>query len=389
MAKTKKKSSYTENINEIKIAWCADIHAGKSGEALKYFQDIIDQSIENKCSHLFVGGDLYDDISTPRLRKDVKEIYIDAIERGLNIFTIRGNHDVPLDLYSLHNLKSEKAQSIITELPGLFEFDGFSVYAIPHFNTGRIKVFMPQFKDMTGQEIISWIIDDIERCIKESDKPVFVLGHGTIDGFQLDKNFIPKDNGIHVSLLDLQKLDAYVWFGHYHMKQILAKNVRSIDSQFPHTFAEGEEEKGFWIQSIIDNEAQEPEFISLNVPRIFNIKGSWKDKQWKGDVRKALERDPINFKGGKVKLSYTVRKEEIPSVPVSEIEKHFSQALVFEKNQITLYDRNVEIDISEVQTNDELLHIFYTEKKGLSKKEAERLINMKHEIIEKSVMETA
>lgn len=193
-----------------------------------YEEEFFPYLIENDIKEVIQFGDLMDNrkyISVKTLYF-IKEVFLDPLrDAGAVLHTFLGNHDIVFKNTNKYNSPSHVLES----------YDNVRLYQ--DFTNVEI--------DGTSFGIVPWInkenLDDYNRWIKLTKSDI-ILGHFEFNGFEYAKG-IKAEHGMDAG--ELKDFKA-VYSGHYHTASSKG-NIHYIGTPYEMTFADMDDEKGFWV----------------------------------------------------------------------------------------------------------------------------------------------
>lgn len=341
----------------MKILQINDIHiqSGSYGEDVKDALSRVSTLVNDKqIDVLAIPGDIFDTVSTP-LQRLVFKTFLDSLPPETLVLICPGNHDQPRDLMIFHKPELNR---YVVERPDVLMFDDLQVCFLPHFNPATIARDELSLADMaeTGGGLLQDILADFFQKIRTHKGPSIVLGHGTINGAELDNGHIPRDNGLNFSADALAALGCPVMFGHYHKHQEMAHDVVYSGSIARLNFGEAENDKGCVIWTF-ENNAWAWQFHSLAPRPMMNLNATWvSGGGWETDY---LYLDESLIPGSRIRFIYEVDEADINQVDLSDIREFFREAheLKFEmRPKLSTAVRTVEI--AEARTIPEKLALW-------------------------------
>lgn len=227
------------------------------------FDEVIDYAIENEIGTIVIAGDIYH-IKHPKshIRKLFASYIKKALESGIRIIIIPGNHDQTYGLGRSHSLSEMKELSslfdnlLIIEKPSIKKIDDeVSIAFLPFVNRADYRL-------ASDEEFHNWQLKQIEKLSEKIDsKKKYFVGHFGTDksvvGGSVDLGTSDNANVIPLSFLDNLNFDK-IYLGDIHKHQILSEKTRHIGSIAQTTFGEENEKKGFYRLGKKEN------FININ-----------------------------------------------------------------------------------------------------------------------------
>lgn len=229
----------------------SDIHFSKTkglgciADPMEEFIDIL--KIDKNEKRVIIGGDYFDQYF------DTSDIeYIEAIKY---LKQLAENCDELVILYGTTSHDRSNYAPILPLLPSHVSF--FKTIGV--FNS---KLNSDRFL-MIPEEYPEDFAEYYKDYVHGEGGYDLVIGHGNIDGAQMNK-YIKIDNnrlgGRTFNKDDLGNLADEVFFGHIHLRQELRENVQYIGSMNKTGFGEEDEIKGFWVYN---SEHKKKEFRPL------------------------------------------------------------------------------------------------------------------------------
>ena len=221
----------------MKVALLNDTHIGVRNSSDKFyglmrdffFEQFIPYCNKNDIKQVLHLGDWFDVRRFTEVKAKVfsREIIAAFRENNIKMDIIIGNHDV----YYKNTNKFSALVEILSK-----ESDVVTIYTKP------TEVAYENAKVL----LIPWInqenYDECVEAIKNSTSPI-CAGHFEMPGFAM-----MKAGKVSTSGLELKMFSHYdeVWSGHYHT-QSQRENVHYLGTQFELTWADCEDEKGFFV----------------------------------------------------------------------------------------------------------------------------------------------
>ena len=228
----------------MKIIYITDTHLGIYNDSDEWLEIVKDIFIEVKqiCKEenittLIHGGDFFHNTrSINKKTLDYANYIVNDILHDINILTIIGNHDI----FYKNKLKPNSLQ--------LFE------------KTPNVKIIEKPTK-FNDTYLIPW-----NNPIPK-DQTKYCFGHFAINGFHMNDSFIC-NRGINIS--EFKNFEK-VYSGHFHKKST-NKNITYLGSPYQQTFADENNERGFYIwndgELIFIENNNSPKFHKINVDDI-------------------------------------------------------------------------------------------------------------------------
>jgi DNA repair exonuclease SbcCD nuclease subunit len=240
----------------------------------------------------------------------------DAFERLSQIaelIMVVGNHDLASMYGNVHSVKTFSRFAEVIDTPRSFKTQGIDFCGIPF--SSNAETVKNAIKEMS-----------------ERSNPKVLLLHQGIDGA-----FALGDVALYESLKkeDLMWRNfAYVFAGHYHMRQWLGLNSMYVGCLYPLTFADAGDPKGFLDVNFRTNTVK---FIEIQAPKFVNME--WTDfKAGKPDIWQ-------NIEGNIVKV-FVRDQTNIEEVKQSILAIH-PTSLVVEVDKPISYQKRAELSISD------------------------------------------
>lgn len=289
-----------------------DVHLTKdNGELIKnLFNQVFDICSEREVDKIFCGGDIFTNrIGQPlSCLNDFKEIVDKMLKKGIDFYTIPGNHD-KTDLESkrsyldhfyspLYHLSSEGKLILFGS--------EVAVAMIPYFPD---EIWLKEYKRV--EDIIRL---DREEGILEKDATTILITHSGFDG-------VMNNDGTKVeSVIKPSKFKNWtkVLIGHYHNASKLTKNVIYTGSIAQKDFGETYKDKGV---TIIYTDGS-LERIPLNFPKYLKETLDVNDKE---TLRNLLEKYKGNTQDH-IRFIFTGKRCDATKIDVAELSKHGIEA---------------------------------------------------------------
>lgn len=233
-----------------------------------------------------------------------------AMDRGIEIDVIVGNHDAPYkntnDVNSIHELFASTGMDgikVFSETT-VIDYDGLSVLLVPWINSGNYQKSMDLIADTKAQVL---------------------FGHLEISGFEMYRGVVSQD-GFDRKIFE--KFDV-VASGHFHEPSI-GSNIRYLGSPYEMSWGDYDGERGFHI---FDTETREFEYVQ-NPHRMFHK--IWYDD--KEDPEQSLTEE----------ISKAVRNTYVKVIVTNK-----DNPFLFDKFMTAVYDAGP-IDVSIVEDHKNL-----------------------------------
>ena len=237
------------------IIICGDPHFGFRNNIEKFvsyqsqsFYTMIDYAFENKIKDIILLGDIFDNrrsIYLPILN-DVLIKFKYALDKGINITMIAGNHDV---FYK--NTNKLNSPKVI--------FDRWKEID----TLGKLRIIDIDAEEITYEGVsfllIPWLTsDNSESCIEYINKSMstYCLGHFEINGFTMN-GMTQCTEGLDQKIFSKFKRTLS---GHFHTRS-KNRNITYVGSMVQMTWADFDDKRGFWT---LDPVTDKFDFISLN-----------------------------------------------------------------------------------------------------------------------------
>ncbi len=309
----------------------------------------LEQAINQEANHIIITGDVFDD---PKPHPSLITLFMSWLNKcrihNVFIHIILGNHDI---LRSGNELYSPL--DIITEA----ELDNVSIYK--NINTiciGTAAFTMVPFKDRKSLNSSSnsaalTIIQD-SLIYELASIPVtyrkILVGHLAIEGSIPIGDEIDDINNELFCPINMFKGYDYVWMGHVHKPQVMAKNpfVSHIGSMDISNFGETDQKKHIIVYDCdsglfrnMDIPTRPLKKISISVPKSV--------KKTTEYVIKELKRIDDVFDRAIVRVEVHLESSDLKSINKSNIEKFliskgaFSVAGIFESKKVSVIKKDV------------------------------------------------
>lgn len=316
----------------------ADIHiqGGMDSEPALALMKAADIAIERQVDVVGVPGDIYEGATTPEHRAVFKAFVQRIADSAIPLVILRGNHDKPEDLKVFHDpirniYVSEKPEAIKIRMK-----DGKTmlIHTIPHFNAGAVALMEEdaQATNREGTNLLSDIIEGIRLEVQNHDGPALVMFHAVVSGASLDNGYIPREDGIHLSLQALMTIPCPVIGGHYHDHQNVRPEPRELHpgtnvwytgSPTRQNYGEAKGDKGCMIVAWPDGRGpgewkNDYEFVSLAPAPMLLLDcyisgGEDKTDPETGEIKPSLQFDfqpalqnPTEYSGALVRFRYHI-----------------------------------------------------------------------------------
>lgn len=238
-----------------RILLLGDTHFGARNNSMffhEYFKKCYDYLFEyceqNNIKTIIQTGDLFDQRKAINLQTlyECKKYFFDRLKKNnIEMYAIVGNHDI----YFKSTLQINSPSLVLQEYDNVYIIDKPRDLII----NGIKFLFIPWICDDNH--------DDINSCIDNS-KADYLVAHLELSGFEM---FAGQMSHEGTDSIDLKKFKK-VFTGHYH-HQSLKNNVHYIGTFYETTWADYDDQKGFHILNI---ENQQTEFIE-NPHKVFKV----------------------------------------------------------------------------------------------------------------------
>lgn len=205
-----------------------------------YKETFIPYLIENKITHVFQLGDLFDQRKKIDFNSlaECKRYFFEPLEdAGIELSTILGNHD----LYFRESLKISSTGLILGEFSNINVYDDIETVIL---------------EDGTSIDMVPWICKENEERYTNfinNSKSDLCFGHFEIQNFAMYKN-MESQHGLSSNLF---KRYEGVYSGHYHTKSS-KDNIHYVGTPYEMTWSDYNDPKGFHI---FNTETRKLEFI--------------------------------------------------------------------------------------------------------------------------------
>lgn len=206
----------------------------------------------------------------------VKKVLLWAIQQGVQVLVIPGNHDLAYRERPIHALEALKPIGVqVIETPKhLVQIGQITFVGLP-YNTNE-KILLRQMK---------WI---------SQNTPSFSIGlfHCTIDGVAFESGY---QAGSPISLKDFPKNLSLILNGHHHTPKKLSRHVLNVGALLPHSFSDANSRRGYW-KIYCENLPFRLEFIQNDiVPQFLDVEKEENlgDISLNGNYVRVLQVDPV------------------------------------------------------------------------------------------------
>lgn len=370
----------------MKVGFIADIHlqGGFESKEAKALDKAIAKFKEQNTDLICVCGDIYEGVSTEEQRLVFQDFLNGAGDTPVVI--LRGNHDKPKELLINH----EHTKRDVFEKPGTITIktqNGPIFLAIvPHFSAGAVALQSENISEFgeKGTNLYVDLLNKFYNDIHSQTNPALCLFHGTVSDAKLDNDMIPRADGIHLPLPMLEVLGVPVVGGHYHKLQNVGGKVWYPGSITRQTWGEYKDDKGvlIWEHNGIEW-LPEPVFHSLDPEKMVSIDAEFVDGKFLDKATKEeISLDSIAEQGTKVRFRYSVKKEELHTLPPDLKDKLHAIDPTAKIEKTTISEVAVrDSKIAEVSTIDESLRVYY-KGKGVPESEIDWILSIRQEILD-------
>jgi DNA repair exonuclease SbcCD nuclease subunit len=252
---------------------------------LDAFNCLCTYAIENQIEHLFFLGDLFHQrtLMYSIVYEKVAEIIENAIENGIQLHLILGNHD-----YIYNN---DNSPSVVKRIRGIDVIDKPCVYYIYNIDE---KIACLPFRFNIENLITE--IQLVNNAIKEETKrvkqalPHLILGHFELEGVAVNNEYI-LSRGLNQTVFD-DTVFKYIFSGHVHKAQVITRKdkkvITFVGHMLPHTFGDENNIYGFIVYDFsksnyefinLKSLKQFPEFVTVDIQNQEDIKKFIRDKR--------------------------------------------------------------------------------------------------------------
>lgn len=225
-------------------------HPRRGEDFFRNFEIILKYALSSGAAYLIHGGDLFFRSKVPQAIVDrVYRLLAEYADRGLTLLIVPGNHErsvLPASLYRFHpRIKVlERPEHFILDLGGM----PVAVGGFPSVGNGVRQVF-PKLLQRTG-------------LLTARARLKILCLHEAVEGARVGpSHFTFRDRPDTIRLADLPEGLSLVVSGHIHRAQVLRKirpDSSRLEILYPGSvertsFAEKDEEKGFWELEIHDS----------------------------------------------------------------------------------------------------------------------------------------
>lgn len=301
----------------MKFIHLSDLHLGfqeEGRELIDPFKSVsyaFDYARENEIKLMVISGDIFDRRDPPsKIQKGFASILAKAIQDGIKVFIITGNHEgAPFSERSIHldvYKELELPNVIISKKPDLYEIDGIYFISLP-YPFKRNLLAKEEYKEKTESEILQILNEKLLSIKNEllknlpNKNPIVLVAHLPVTEGKMNEAVYSRfdtDLPISVEELDDEKI-SYTALGHYHKYQVITS--RKFGHPFVYagsldriTFSEENDEKGF-VEVEIDKKTNNTSFRF--------VKNPFARKYYTIAVRSDKDIEEVDFK--KVKESIT------------------------------------------------------------------------------------
>lgn len=274
----------------MKIIFCSDPHLGKSFQykrnkngvsersidLIKQMGEVTNYAIENDAEIIVVCGDLYDKYTiNSNIKKYFrKNVFLPAIEEGIRVLIIGGNHDshpqlnYGCDIESLnmatncvvkrnpgtktYKFKKEEERVGFVVLPYLTPVTLYDTYINKDNKYGnKGEIISPQIaSEYVANKLIPAYLKRIDGCNRK-----IIIGHYHVIGTKvtnLPASFALREMEFNRAMLREHEIDLAV-FGHIHIHQVIGDRIIVPGSTERIDFGERDEKKYFIDYDTVSN----------------------------------------------------------------------------------------------------------------------------------------
>jgi DNA repair exonuclease SbcCD nuclease subunit len=316
-------------------------------EAIKYAHDI-------GAKYLTILGDQYH-LKRPVeiFREALAQVLREALEQGLEVFVILGNHDqgrtAAHDLVELHELSHLVPLFHVIDTPETFERGEYFFAFLPHVNQIKLNI--------SNIEFFQYQLDKIKELSKAAQKSKakykIFFGHFGTDKSVAGKGFDIGSTGKSTRVIPLSIFDKTIWtrvyLGDIHKPQELNDFCRHVGSIAKVDFGEESEKKGLYhFENGNDKfiELHDREFKTLSVDLT-------------NDARTSMEKfcdivQDLNLSKAIVRLDIKIRQKDDGLINFKGIEEYLKGASwkYIGKGITQISDESEEVIIDEYKNLD-------------------------------------
>ncbi len=401
----------------MRIVHFADLHLGMENygrldpqtglssrvvDFLKSLDKLVDYSIEESVDMVLFAGDAFKNRSpSPTYQREfARRIHRLAVESGIPVFLLVGNHDVPaaqrrasaLDIFSTLSVP----RVTVARKPGIYTVETKSgtvqILALPWI-TRAMFLGQERFHASSLEEVENEILRRVNAGIDafleklDDDLPTIFAFHGSVQGatFGSERSImIGNDIQLPPSLFRNRKVD-YVALGHIHKYQKVMDDPLAVypGSMERIDFGEAKDGKGFVVVELKKGRASH-DFVDVGARPFVDIRVDVReDADPALSVLKAITAHPIE--GAVVRLRIVMKESQEALIDEKALrkalEKAFSVASISKEiersSRLRLGSHNV-----ERMTPSELLEVYF-KSKGVPQDRIVRLMERANVIFRK------
>lgn len=303
----------------MKIALTADWHINEYNmleTLVSSYKYIIHECIKNKITELIIAGDVYDKWHASPIEKyNIYRVFQYAINNGIHIYIITGNHDVSErnGLHSMEEFTSLSSKNItVIDKPGVVNINGVEVGCIPHL-AGHVLQEYTSFQKYVSTTLAKY--PDVN----------FWVGHVLVSSV-LPAVVEPSSRSVDGKVF-AKVGPTPVFLGDIHKAQELpdAKNAVYIGSPDRITFSEAMDDKSFIVY---DTDTTKYDRINIPAVKLIDvvINLSTKVGVVNGETFKVTDvlqefKEFINVTGSIIKVRISGTKDELAMVDRDKLTK--------------------------------------------------------------------
>jgi len=267
-----------------KVLILGDVHIGKSQnlgksniysslnsriiDQKKLLDWVLNKAYEENVFDIIITGDIFED---PSPKYDLINLFIDWLKTAevykINVHIILGNHDYtrinniyysPLDIIETANIKN----TFVYKTPHTLHFKSTSISLFPFCD--RKSLFVDSL-ELAKKEVKSMI--DFQYSIIPIKNKSIAIGHFALEGSLYIGDEIDDITNEIILPLNYFEYD-YVWMGHVHKYQELAKNKFHIGSMDISDFGEQDENKYIIIYDCVNNTYKKEKIPTIKLNKI-------------------------------------------------------------------------------------------------------------------------
>lgn len=276
-------------MTTIKIAITGDTHADHASRFEEHSHIMgwmLGDAVSRGCALFVHSGDVYERKSMSLERAAVGN-WAQSVAAIMPLVLVAGNHDDPLDIDALGQLKARHRIYGVTR-PETLTVAGVDLFCVPWPRKGWL---LSQASEATREEADALAVEALRAVMrgqmKDLDSPKVFLAHAMMRGSKTSNSQPPLvGSDLELSLEDLALVNADLYvLGHIHMEQRWEiGKAPVVYPGAPRHCNWGElEEKGYMVATFEDGVLEDIEFIPTPCRKMIAMEGTFQGDGFYGD----------------------------------------------------------------------------------------------------------